>query len=104
MRHYTIHCTLRTQSAGAMHQDMGPDLADKVREGDASGSEWRTPPLWSLGLVEQKAEARFLHDGRAHTINQAIRWHGGEAQRAKARYNVLSDSDQALQLEFIRGL
>ncbi|MGC4023599.1 MAG: di-heme oxidoredictase family protein [Cyclobacteriaceae bacterium] len=66
--------------------DMGPDLADGREDYLASGNEWRTPPLWGIGLVKlvNNNNGMFLmHDGRARTIEEAILWHGGEAQRAK---------------------
>ena len=60
--------------------DMGPDLANGLAEGDASGQEWRTPPLWGLGLLQTvNPRAGFLHDGRARTVLEVILWHGGEA-------------------------
>lgn len=84
--------------------DMGDALADGVKEGDATGREWRTPPLWGLGLVEQQPGARFLHDGRARTLPEAISWHGGEAQAARNRYSVLTNSELADLLVFLRGI
>lgn len=84
--------------------DMGEALSDGVREKDASPSEWRTPPLWGIGIVEQKAGARFLHDGRAATLREAIEWHGGEAQAARDRFRDLSEADKALLLQFLRGI
>lgn len=62
-------------------------LADGRAEGDASGVEWRTPPLWGLGLVEVVNErATYLHDGRARTVSEAILWHGGEGQASRDAY------------------
>lgn len=84
--------------------DMGDALADGVKEGGATGREWRTPPLWGLGLVEQQPGARFLHDGRARTLPEAISWHGGEAEVARSRYNALSSSELADLLVFLRGI
>ena len=58
--------------------DMGPGLADNRPDGQASGTEWRTPPLWGIGLVETvNGHTMFLHDGRARSIEEAILWHGG---------------------------
>ena len=63
--------------------DMGPGLADGRPDFAASGTEWRTPPLWGLGLVPVVNGERFMmHDGRARTFEEAIMWHGGEAQAA----------------------
>ena len=64
--------------------DMGPDLADGRADFEASGSEWRTPPLWGLGLQQAvNGHTRLLHDGRARDVSEAILWHGGEAERAR---------------------
>jgi CxxC motif-containing protein (DUF1111 family) len=61
--------------------DMGPGLSDNRPEGRATGTEWKTPPLWGIGLTEQvSGHANFLHDGRARSLIEAILWHGGEAQ------------------------
>ena len=84
--------------------DLGPALADPIGEGAAEPAEWRTPPLWGLGIVEQDRHARFLHDGRAATLREAIRWHGGEAQRARDRVENLSASDVDALLTFVRSL
>lgn len=84
--------------------DMGEDLSDGVKEKNANPREWRTPPLWGLGLVEQKAGGRFLHDGRAKDIPQAIGWHGGEAQKAKERFQAFSAQERAALLVFLRGI
>ena len=85
--------------------DMGPDLADDRADFEASGTEWRTPPLWGMGL--QKAvngHTRFLHDGRARDANDAILWHGGEAQAAREAYRNLSKIDRDALLEFLESL
>jgi CxxC motif-containing protein (DUF1111 family)/predicted lipoprotein with Yx(FWY)xxD motif len=105
--------------------DMGEGLADNLAEGDASGAEWRTAPLWGLGLTENVmlgdakgndlvSEARdypadlnrigYLHDGRARTIDEAIRWHGGEAQASKVAYEGLNDSQRNAVLDFLESL
>jgi CxxC motif-containing protein (DUF1111 family) len=66
---------------------MGPHLADGVAEAGAHGSEWRTPPLWGLGLLSVvSGEVRLLHDGRARSPEEAILWHGGEAGPAQHRF------------------
>ncbi len=84
--------------------DMGDDLADGVMEGNATGSEWRTSPLWGLGLIEGRGESRFLHDGRAKTLPEAIQWHGGEAAVSKAAWDLLTDEEQQDVLVFLRGI
>src|SRR5262249_55559573 len=66
--------------------DMGPDLADNRPDFEATGTEWRTPPLWGLGLTETVAggAATYLHDGRARSVEEAILWHAGEADAARS--------------------
>jgi CxxC motif-containing protein (DUF1111 family) len=85
--------------------DMGPDLADNRPEGDASGTEWRTPPLWGVGLVETvNGHTRFLHDGRARNLEEAILWHGGEAEAARKRFADLPERDRRALLAFLESL
>jgi CxxC motif-containing protein (DUF1111 family) len=85
--------------------DMGPQLADAVREELASGSEWRTPPLWGLGLLPTvSGQSGLLHDGRARSPEEAILWHGGEAERARERYRHLPRERRAALLEFLNSL
>ncbi len=80
-------------------------LADGFAEGDASGSEWRTPPLWGIGLAQEVNErARFLHDGRAETLEEAILWHGGEAQAARDAFMALELGDRLDLIEFLESL
>ena len=67
--------------------DMGPALAGKIGDHFAKPQEWRTAPLIDLNPL--KGKRRYLHDGRAATIDMAIRWHGGEAQRARQVYEAL---------------
>jgi CxxC motif-containing protein (DUF1111 family) len=65
---------------------MGEGLADGAPVGDASGSDWRTAPLWGIGLTGTvNGEAGYLHDGRARTLLEAVLWHGGEAEAAKEK-------------------
>ncbi len=84
---------------------MGQGLADDVYEFDAGPSEWRTPPLWGLGLQQQyKKNAVFLHDGRARTITEAILWHGGEAEKVTQSFiNLPIEKRQQLML-FVNSL
>ena len=80
-------------------------LADNRPEGQASGTEWRTTPLWGLGLVQQvNARATYLHDGRARTISEAILWHGGEAEKAKQAYLAMSKTERSQLLAFLNSL
>jgi CxxC motif-containing protein (DUF1111 family) len=85
--------------------DMGPDLADGRPDFGASGSEWRTAPLWGIGLVSVvDGHTRFMHDGRARSIEEAILWHGGEAAAAQLAYRDLSADDRAKLLAFVGSL
>ncbi|MCB0354322.1 MAG: hypothetical protein KDD64_12380 [Bdellovibrionales bacterium] len=86
--------------------DMGPQLADNRPDFEANGSEWRTTPLWALGLVRTTLGSRenYLHDGRARTIEEAILWHGGEAAQIRERFKALSAPKREELLEFLRSL
>jgi CxxC motif-containing protein (DUF1111 family) len=85
--------------------DMGPGLADGRPASRASGSEWRTPPLWGMGRVKQVLGAAFyLHDGRARSLSEAILWHGGEAQPARDRFATLPAPDRAALIAFLESL
>ncbi len=83
--------------------DMGPGLSDPGDLADAR--EWRTAPLWGLGIIERRFPQRgFLHDGRAKTIEEAILWHGGEAESAQRSFVSLSKEDRQALLQFVRSL
>jgi CxxC motif-containing protein (DUF1111 family) len=85
--------------------DMGPGLADGRPDFQASGSEWRTPPLWGIGLVETvNRHTNFLHDGRARTLLEAVLWHGGEAKRARDRVTRLASRDRNALIAFLESL
>jgi CxxC motif-containing protein (DUF1111 family) len=85
--------------------DMGPGLADGRPDFRASGSEWRTPPLWGLGLAETvNGHQNLLHDGRARSVQEAILWHGGEGSRAAAAFENMSATDRAALLAFLKSL
>lgn len=84
--------------------DMGKDLNDGMAEENAKPEEWKTPPLWGIGLIEQSPNARFLHDARAKNIDEAIIWHGGEALKSKQAYQQLKDEDKRLLLSFLRSI
>ena len=83
--------------------DMGPGLEGGFPEGGATRAEWRTAPLWGLGRSVRQGD-RLLHDGRAATIDEAIRWHGGEAARARDRYRDLPAAAAARLLAYLEGL
>lgn len=86
--------------------DMGPELDDGYTEGTALTSEWRTAPLWGIGLAEQSQGGRafYLHDGRARTLADAIALHGGEGAASRAAFQALSPAEQALLITFLRSL
>jgi CxxC motif-containing protein (DUF1111 family) len=85
--------------------DMGPGLADGRRDFQASGSEWRTPPLWGIGLVETvNKHTNFLHDGRARTLLEAVLWHGGEAKGARDKVKGLRSRDREALIAFLGSL
>src|SRR6185295_18974689 len=85
--------------------DMGPALADGRPDFQASGSEWRTAPLWGIGLIQTvNGHTRFLHDGRATSLLEAVLWHGGEAQSARDRVVQLSADQRAALLAFLGSL
>jgi CxxC motif-containing protein (DUF1111 family) len=79
--------------------DMGPELADGIVMGLAGPSEFRTQPLWGVAAV-----GPYLHDGRADTLDEAIRWHGGEARRARDAYVALPEAERARILAFLESL
>jgi CxxC motif-containing protein (DUF1111 family) len=85
--------------------DMGSGLADGRPDFEATGSEWRTPPLWGLGIVDDVNGQRFLlHDGRATTFEEAILWHGGEGARAAEAFRSATAEDRAKLLAFLEAL
>jgi CxxC motif-containing protein (DUF1111 family) len=85
--------------------DMGEGLADGRPEGEATGREWRTPPLWGIGLTETvSGHTLFLHDGRARNLTEAILWHGGEGEAARGKFAGLSKQDRDALLAFVNSL
>jgi CxxC motif-containing protein (DUF1111 family) len=101
LRNQTIH-----PYSDLLLHDMGSGLADDS-EGDnlAGPSEWRTPPLWSIGLTRTVGgELRLLHDGRARGFLEAILWHGGEASLVRERAAALPAADREALLEFLGSL
>ena len=85
--------------------DMGPGLADGRPDFEATGSEWRTPPLWGIGLIRVvNKHTFFLHDGRARNLQEAILWHGGEALAAQQSYLNLPRRDREALLAFLESL
>ena len=85
--------------------DMGDALADERPDFLADGREWRTPPLWGLGLVATvNRHTLFLHDGRARGVAEAILWHDGEGAASRDRFRALSQTDRAALLRFLESL
>ncbi len=85
--------------------DMGDGLADGQAVGSADGREWRTPPLWGIGLTQTvSGHTFFLHDGRARSLTEAILWHGGEAKAARDRFAALAAADRKALLTFLESL
>ena len=85
--------------------DMGEGLADGRPDFDASGSEWRTAPLWGVGLTQTVLPySGYLHDGRARTLEEAILWHGGEAERSKDMFRTMAKIDRAALVQFLNSL
>jgi CxxC motif-containing protein (DUF1111 family) len=85
--------------------DMGEALADNRPDFDASGKEWRTPPLWGLGLLETvNGHNRLLHDGRARGFAEAILWHGGEGEAAKEAFRNTAKEDREALVRFLGSL
>jgi CxxC motif-containing protein (DUF1111 family) len=100
LAHQTIH-----PFTDLLLHDMGKDLADGRPDYEASGREWRTPPLWGIGLTAiVNRHTRFLHDGRARSLEEAILWHDGEAHAARQRFLNLPREERAALLGFLENL
>jgi CxxC motif-containing protein (DUF1111 family) len=108
LRNQTIH-----PYTDVLLHDMGAELADTMTEGQAGPSLWRTQPLWGLGSLKyvQKetgfADAttvRYLHDGRARTLVEAIGWHGGEGSGSRAKFEAMSKADRDAVVVFLESL
>jgi CxxC motif-containing protein (DUF1111 family) len=85
--------------------DMGTELADNRPDFRATGKEWRTSPLWGVGLTHTVLPySGFLHDGRARTLEEAILWHGGEADGSRTMFKEMSAEDRAALIQFLRSL
>ena len=85
--------------------DMGDGLAENTNEGLADRNEWRTAPLWGLGLIKNvNGKVRLLHDGRARSIEEAILWHEGEAKKSRENYLKLDKYKRDLLLKFLNSL
>lgn len=96
--------TIRPYTDLLLH-DMGKGLADHRGDYKASGREWRTPPLWGIGLIETvNGHTTFLHDGRARSLMEAILWHGGEAAAARDRVRQMPKADRQALITFLNSL
>lgn len=85
--------------------DMGEGLADHRPDFLASGREWRTPPLWGIGMIKKiNKHTRFLHDGRARSLEEAILWHGGEGEASQKKYTALPKKDRDILIQFVESL
>ncbi|MCC6736142.1 MAG: c-type cytochrome [Bauldia sp.] len=106
----SVPATLRRQLiwpyTDLLLHDMGDGLADGRPQGDATGAEWRTPPLWGIGLTAtvNGEEAGYLHDGRARTLIEAILWHGGEAAAARDAVVGMTPEQRAALIRFLESL
>lgn len=100
LRNQTIH-----PYTDLLLHDMGEGLADNLGEGRASGAEWRTSPLWGIGLTRGVSGGEaYLHDGRARTLAEAILWHGGEGRSAREAFRNLSRTDRRALIGFLQSL
>ncbi|MEM7370736.1 MAG: di-heme oxidoredictase family protein [Bacteroidota bacterium] len=98
------HQTIRPYTDLLLH-DMGEGLADNRPDFDASGQEWRTPPLWGIGLFPTvNGHSFYLHDGRARNLEEAILWHGGEAGASRRRFKELSIIERNQVIQFLESL
>jgi CxxC motif-containing protein (DUF1111 family) len=85
--------------------DLGDGLADGRPDFEADGREWRTPPLWGLGLLEAvSGHELLLHDGRARGFAEAILWHGGEAEASREAFRAMDADQRDALLAFLRSL
>jgi CxxC motif-containing protein (DUF1111 family) len=85
--------------------DLGPGLSDGRPDGEATAREWRTQPLWGIGLVDAiNDHTNFLHDGRARDLSEAILWHGGEAEASRERFRTLEADERAALIAFLESL
>lgn len=106
---YHPHSELRNQIiypyTDLLLHDMGAGLADSLSEGNATGAEWRTPPLWNIGSTQKVSQGQaYLHDGRARSLHEAIRWHGGQGQNSKQAYEALPEDLQNALIKFLESL
>ena len=102
LRNETIH-----PYTDLLLHDMGPGLADNMGEGDASGAQWRTSPLWGTGLAADVSGGNreaYMHDGRAKTLTDAIMWHDGEAANSRKAFAARTQADKDAVVKFLKSL
>lgn len=100
LSHQTIH-----PYTDLLLHDMGKELSDGRPDFEATGDEWRTPPLWGIGLFETVNDhTRYLHDGRARNLEEAVLWHGGEAKAARDAYLGMNSKERAALVRFLASL
>jgi CxxC motif-containing protein (DUF1111 family) len=98
------HQTIRPYTDLLLH-DLGNGLADQRPAFDAGGRDWRTPPLWGIGLVSKvNGHTFFLHDGRARNLTEAILWHDGEAKASREQFRNLPKADREALIAFLESL
>ena len=96
--------TIRPYTDLLLH-DMGEGLSDNRPDYKASGSEWRTAPLWGIGLTKiVNGHTTFLHDGRARNLMEAVMWHGGEAEQSKQNVKKMSQAERSALIKFLESL
>jgi CxxC motif-containing protein (DUF1111 family) len=96
--------TIRPYTDLLLH-DMGEELADHRPDFKADGREWRTPPLWGIGLLRTvNGHSDLLHDGRARNLTEAILWHGGEAEKSREAFRGMSKTDREALVKFVESL
>ena len=84
---------------------MGDALADGRPDGQANGRQWKTPPLWGVGLIHDvNGHNRLLHDGRARGVLEAVLWHGGEAEASRDRVLKMSQPERDALVKFVESL
>jgi len=106
---HAAYAPLRNQTVRAytdlLLHDMGDGLADGRREFEAGERDWRTPPLWGIGLRrEVNGNANLLHDGRARNVTEAILWHEGEADISRRTFQSMSEPERAALVRFVESL
>ena len=100
LRNQTIH-----PFTDLLLHDLGDGLADNMADGTATAAQWRTTPLWGIGLTRQVGgDEAYLHDGRARSLSEAILWHGGEAQASRESFRQMPATDRAALVRFLGSL